>query len=64
MAGVPAYWVVDVTASQLHDFREVIADEVAPRGFRYASVQILNATDRIAPLAAPESSILIGDLMS
>jgi Uma2 family endonuclease len=62
-AGVPEYWVVDVTASQLHVFREVIADDASPRGFRYASVQLLNPTDRTAPLATPESSILVGDLM-
>lgn len=62
-AGVPEYWVVDVIASQLHVFREVIADDASPRGFRYASVQLLNANDRIAPLAVAESSILVGDLM-
>lgn len=52
-----------MTASQLHVFREAIADEASPRGFRYASVQLLNPADRIAPLAVPETSILVGDLM-
>ena len=62
-AGISEYWVVDVNASQLHVHRDHIADTESPRGFRYASVQVLNPTARIAPLAAPDSSILVGDLM-
>ncbi len=62
-AGFAEYWVIDVNASQLHVFRELVADEAAPRGFRYASVQILNPTDSISPLAVLDSAILVGDLM-
>jgi len=62
-AGIAEYWVIDVNASQLHAFREPVADEAAPRGFRYASVRVLDPADRIAPLAAPDSPIAVGDLM-
>jgi Uma2 family endonuclease len=63
-AGIPEYWVVDVNASQLHVHREPVADEAAPRGFRYASVKVLNPTNRVAPLAKPDSEFAVGDLMS
>ena len=62
-AGILEYWVIDVNASQVHVHRDTIADAESPHGFRYASVQVLNPADRIAPLAAPESSILVGDLL-
>ena len=62
-AGIAEYWVVDVNASQLHIHREPVADDAAPRGFRYASLQVLNPTDSIAPLAAPDSAITVGELM-
>ncbi len=62
-AGIPDYWVVDVNALQLHVHREPVADETAPRGFRYASVRVLASADRIAPLAAPDSPIAVADLL-
>ena len=61
--GIPEYWVVDVNASQLHVHRDPTADEAAPRGFRYDSIRVLNPADRIAPLAAADSSILVGELL-
>ena len=61
--GVSEYWVIDVNASQLHVFREPVADEAAPRGFRYASIQVLNPTDPMNPLAAPDSQFAVGELM-
>lgn len=62
-AGIGDYWVIDVEALQLHVHRGPIANSAAPHGFCYSSVQVLNPADRIAPLAAPESSILVGDLL-
>jgi len=62
-AGIADYWVIDVEASQLHVHREPVVDSAALHGFRYASTQVLNPADRIAPLAVPDSAILVGDLM-
>ena len=62
-AGIPEYWVIDVNASQLHVHREPVADEAAPRGFRYDSIRVLNPGDSIAPLAVPDSILLVGDLL-
>ena len=62
-AGIAEYWVIDVEALQLHVHREPVVDSAAPHGFRYASVQVLNTTDSIAPLAAPDSAITVGELM-
>ena len=62
-AGITDYWVLDVDVSLLHVHRDPVADADAPHGFRYASVQVLNPTDSIAPLAVPDSAILVGDLM-
>ena len=62
-AGIADYWVADVEAFQLHVHRNPLADPAALHGFRYASVQVLNPADRIAPLAVPDSAIAVADLM-
>jgi len=46
-AGVPDYWVVDLTAQRLVLHRDPQADA-------YRSVRILAAGDQVAPLAAPD----------
>jgi len=62
-AKISEYWVVDVTNNLLHIHREPLTDADAPRGFRYASVQVLTAADSFAPLAFPEKTIRVADLL-
>ena len=62
-AKVPEYWVIDVNSKRLHLHRDPVADSDAPRGFRYASVQVLTADDSFAPLAFPEKTVRVADLL-
>jgi hypothetical protein len=55
-AGVPDYWVLDVTNSRLYVYRQ-------PNAEGYADVQEYNETDSIAPLAAPDNPIRVADLL-
>ncbi len=61
-AGILDYWVIDVNGRQLIVFRVPTPDAAAPRGFRYASTQILSVGDSITPLAAT-TAIAIADLL-
>ena len=61
-AGILDYWVIDVNGRQLIVFRDPTPDAAAPRGFRYASTQILNVGDSITPLAAT-AAIAVADLL-
>ena len=55
-AGIADYWVIDVENHQLIMFRN-------PQGTRYKSVQTLQASDTISPLAAPGATIQVADLL-
>lgn len=55
-AEVPEYWVLDVKAKQLEVFRD-------PREGDYRSRLTLGRGDTITPLAAPEASIPVADLL-
>ena len=62
-ANVQEYWVLDLNGQQLFAYRDPVADADAPRGFRYATVLTFAATERAAPLAAPQSSVLVAELL-
>jgi Uma2 family endonuclease len=62
-AGVPDYWVLDIIGRRMHVLRD---PQPLPKGLgatAYRTQQILTPTDRVAPLAAPTASILVGDLL-
>jgi Uma2 family endonuclease len=52
-AGVPEYWIVDVNARLAEVYRQPIADATAAFGFRYASIQLLDARQAIDTVAKP-----------
>jgi len=62
-AGVPDYWIVNLTDRVLEVHREAGSDPSAPYGWAYRSVQALSGRDRIAPLAVPSAIILVADLV-
>ena len=62
-AGIPDYWVLDINNRLLHVHRDPVSDEAAPRGFRYSTVQVLTETESVAPLAAPQTTIRIADML-
>jgi Uma2 family endonuclease len=62
-AGVPEYWVIDVEHRQLIVFRD---PQPLPKGLgatAYKTHLTLDTADRVSPLAAPQASILVSDLM-
>lgn len=62
-AGVPEYWVVNLVDWQAEVYRDPKPDDSKPHGFGYAGVAILHDGDSLSPLAAPEASIAIADLL-
>ncbi len=55
-SGIPEYWVVDIPNRLLHVFRE-------PTEGGYASETVLTPEDEVSPLAAPNASVRISDLL-
>ncbi len=56
-AGIPEYWVLDLTANRIVVHRE-------PMGERYNSILAYAADEAVAPLAAQSASIRLVDLVS
>ena len=66
-AGVEDYWVLDVNRRRLFVFRSPIVDADREHGHWYASVQIFDETQSVAPLAAPSGPasgpVAVADLL-
>ncbi len=62
-AGIPEYWVIDVENRQLHCFRDPTPDESAPRGADYRVALAFDDTASISPLAVPEKSLALAELL-
>jgi|SRR5579883_1795997 len=62
-AAIPDYWVLDVTNRQLRVFRDPVPLPVGLGATAYQTHLILNASDSISPLAAPNASILASELL-
>ncbi len=62
-AEVAEYWVLDINARLLHVHRAPIASASLPNGYGYQTILLLTETDSVSPLAAPESSIAVADLL-
>lgn len=55
--GIPEYWVVDIPNQLLHVFRQ-------PNATGYAEETILTTDDEVQPLAAPDSTVRVADLLA
>lgn len=62
-AGIADYWVIDILGRRAIVHRQPIADAGVALGHRYADIRTLAATDKIAPLARPDATIDIADLL-
>src|SRR5437867_2225249 len=62
-AGIQDYWVINLVDLRLHVFRTPQPDTTRKYGHWYGHVQGLSPTDSVAPLAAPNSSVLVADLL-
>ncbi len=62
-AGLPDYWILNLVDRVLEVYREPAPDAAAPFGWRYARREVLDASARVTPLAAPGWSILVAYLL-
>jgi Uma2 family endonuclease len=62
-AGLPDYWVLNLIDRVLEVYRRPVADPEAPFGWRYAERVALDASARAIPLAAPQSSVSVSQLL-
>src|SRR5581483_4658354 len=62
-AGVAEYWVLDLNGRQLIVFRDPHPLSTALGATAYRQRQTFGPADRVSPLAAPNASILVGDLL-
>ena len=62
-AGIEEYWVLDVEGRRLHVHRRTIPDTALPRGRRYSQIEVLDESASATPLAMPNRSIRISDLL-
>jgi Uma2 family endonuclease len=62
-AGIPEYWIVNLIARQLEVYRRPSVDATQLYGFGYAEVTICTAAERVAPLAIPEATIAVADML-
>lgn len=61
--GIVDYWIVNLVQGQLEVYRDPVADSTQLFGFRYNSRAILDPPDKVSPLAAPQASITVSDLL-
>ncbi len=62
-AQIADYWIINLIERKLEVCRNPVSDPDQPYGFRYADVAILEPTDYVVPLAAPQARILVSDLL-
>lgn len=62
-AGVPEYWVLDLERRRLLVFRGPKPAASEPFGHRYESLLSLDPDQKASPLAAPNASIKVADLL-
>jgi Uma2 family endonuclease len=61
--GIADYWIVNLIDRVLEVHREPARPGPALRRWSYVSIQTLDATGVIAPLAAPAASVRVADLL-
>jgi Uma2 family endonuclease len=62
-AGVTDYWIVNLADEVLEAYRRPALDRSAEFGWRYLDVQALRPGTTIAPLARPDVTVAVADLL-
>lgn len=62
-AGVPEYWVVDITNRQLHVFRDPVRLPTSLDATAYRTHLTLPPEEVVAPLAAASATVRVADLL-
>ena len=61
--GIPDYWIINLVERVVEVRRNANPDSAAPFGHRYESVERLTAEQAVTPLAAPNTRIMVADLL-
>ena len=62
-AGIADYWIVNLIERQLEVHRYPTSDAARLYGFGYAEITVLTAAESVVPLAMPQASIAVADLL-
>jgi len=62
-AGLADYWVLNLIERVVEVYRNPVADATAPFGWRYARLEVFDASARVMPLTMPGSSVRVADLL-
>ena len=62
-AGIEDYWIVNLRRGQLEVRRQPVANAHPRYGFGYASLTTFGPNDTVTPLAAPNASVAVADLL-
>ena len=62
-AQIQELWILNFKARKLEVHRTPIEDVNALYGWSYEEVRVLDVTESIAPLSAPQSNIAVADLL-
>ena len=62
-AGIPEYWILNITERVLEVYRQPVPMRGKPLGYGYAEILRLSETERFTPLSSPDFSIAVADLL-
>ncbi len=62
-AGIPEYWIVNLEQDLVEIYRDPAPDPIARLGASYSTAVRRGRGASISPLAAPQSSLLVDDLL-
>ena len=62
-AGVEDYWIIDIAGHHVEVYRHPVAHPREPMGHRYDRIEVLRPGETISPLAAPQATVAVADLL-
>ena len=62
-AGVPEYWIVNLTDEVLEVYRRPTTSDLSRFGWTYAETQVLRRGEVVSPLAVPGEQVSVDDLL-
>ena len=62
-AGIADYWIVNLINRSLEVYRQPVPMKEQPFGFGYKQTTKYMETDRVAPLALPQSFIIVAEIL-
>ena len=63
-ANITDYWIINLKDNTLEIYRTPVAAPTQPYGYGYKMVSSLKAQDTVNPLAAPDATISVGELLA